>query len=36
MDLKNALAKEIDLLLEPVRKKFYGKEYVIKDAYGDG
>lgn len=33
MDLKNAVAKEVNLLLEPIRKKFVGKEKVIRDAY---
>ncbi len=35
MDLKTGLAKEINILLEPIRKKFHGKEHIIKDAYGD-
>jgi len=33
MDLKTALAKEIDKLLEPIRKDFIGKEKLISDAY---
>ncbi len=33
MDLKNALAKETNKLLEVIRKKFEGKEQLIKDAY---
>ncbi len=33
MDLKTALAKEINNLLEPIRKKFTGKEQLIKEAY---
>ena len=33
MDLKAALAKEINKLLEPIRKKFVGKEQIIKEAY---
>jgi len=32
-DLKNAVAKEINILLEPIRKKFIGKEHIIKEAY---
>jgi tyrosyl-tRNA synthetase len=34
-DLKNAVAREINMLLEPIRKKFVGKEHIIKDAYGE-
>lgn len=34
-DLKNAVAREINLMLEHIRKKFVGKEQIIKDAYGD-
>lgn len=33
LDLKNAVAKEVNLMLEPIRKKFVGKEKIIKDAY---
>jgi len=33
MDLKAALAKEIDKMLEPIRKDFLGKEKLISDAY---
>ena len=33
MDLKLALAEEIDKLLEPIRKDMEGKENVIKGAY---
>ncbi len=33
MDLKTALAKEVDELLEPVRKHFKSKEKLIKTAY---
>jgi len=33
MDLKNALAEEINKLLEPIRKKMHGKEELIKKAY---
>jgi len=35
MDLKTALAKEIDLLLAPIRKNMKGKEALIKAAYPD-
>ncbi len=33
MDLKKAVAKEINKLLEPIRKKMKGKEKLIKEAY---
>jgi len=33
MDLKNSLAKEIDLMLAPIRKEFEGKEKLIEEAY---
>jgi len=33
MDLKQALAEEINKMIEPVRKKAQGKEKLIKDAY---
>jgi tyrosyl-tRNA synthetase len=33
MDLKQALAKEIDLMLEPIRKDMKGKEKLINEAY---
>jgi tyrosyl-tRNA synthetase len=33
MDLKNALALEIDKLLEPIRQEFVGKEKLIESAY---
>lgn len=33
MDLKLALAKELDLLLAPIRKAFVGKEKLILEAY---
>jgi len=33
MDLKTALAKEIDSMLEPIRKEFKGKEKLIQEAY---
>ena len=33
LDLKNGVAKEVNLMLEPIRKKFVGKEKLIKDAY---
>lgn len=33
MDLKQALAEEINKLLEPIRKKFKNKEDLIKKAY---
>jgi tyrosyl-tRNA synthetase len=33
MDLKNALAKELDKLIEPIRKAFEGKEKLIQEAY---
>ena len=35
MDLKKTVAKEINLLLETVRKKIKGKEKLIKEAYPD-
>ncbi|HYD03387.1 MAG TPA: tyrosine--tRNA ligase [Alphaproteobacteria bacterium] len=35
MDLKNGVAKEINLLLRPIRHKFKGKEHLIEEAYGD-
>ncbi|MFH1588266.1 MAG: tyrosine--tRNA ligase [Candidatus Diapherotrites archaeon] len=33
MDLKNAVARELNELLEPVRKKMKGKEKIIKEAF---
>jgi tyrosyl-tRNA synthetase len=33
MDLKNALAKEVDKIVEPVRQAMKGKEALIKEAY---
>ncbi len=33
MDLKNAVAKEVDVLLEPIRNDMKGKEQLIKEAY---
>jgi tyrosyl-tRNA synthetase len=33
MDLKKALAKEIDVILKPVRKRLSNKEDMIKEAY---
>jgi len=33
MDVKNALAREISVLLEPIRKAMDGKENLIKEAY---
>jgi len=33
MDLKSAVAEEINLLLEPIRNKVKGKENLIKEAY---
>lgn len=33
MDLKSALADEVNKLLEPIRKKMKGKEQLIKKAY---
>ena len=33
MDLKQAVAREINKLLEPVRKKLKGKEKLLKEAY---
>ncbi|MFC1728495.1 tyrosine--tRNA ligase [Nanoarchaeota archaeon] len=33
MDLKNSASKEINILLEPVRKAIKGKEKLIKEAY---
>ncbi len=35
MDLKKAVAKEINKLLMPIRAKLKGKEKLIKDAYPD-
>jgi len=35
MDLKAGVAKEIDLLLKPIRHKFKGKEHIVEEAYGD-
>ncbi len=35
MDLKKAVAKEINKLLEPVRKKMKSKEKLVKEAYPD-
>jgi tyrosyl-tRNA synthetase len=35
MDLKAGVAKELNLLLAPIRHKFKGKEHIIEDAYGD-
>jgi tyrosyl-tRNA synthetase len=36
-DLKNAVAKEIDKLLEPIRKKFHSEhaQKILKEAYGE-
>lgn len=36
-DLKNAVAKEINMLLEPIRKKFESEhaKKILKEAYGD-
>ncbi|MBS3146339.1 tyrosine--tRNA ligase [Candidatus Woesearchaeota archaeon] len=33
MDLKTALAKEINILLKPVRESIKGKEILVKEAY---
>ncbi len=33
LDLKNAVAKEINLIIEPIRKRFEGKDNLIKAAY---
>ena len=33
MDLKQAVAEEINKLLEPIRKKIKGKEELVKKAY---
>ena len=33
MDLKNGVAREIDVLLAPIRKKAEGKDKLISDAY---
>jgi len=33
LDLKNAVAKEVNLLLDPIRKKMEGKESIVKEAY---
>jgi hypothetical protein len=35
MDLKKAVAKEVNLLLEPVRKALKGKEKLVSEAYPD-
>ncbi len=35
MDLKKAVAKEINRLLDPIRKKAKGKEKLVKEAYPD-
>jgi tyrosyl-tRNA synthetase len=35
MDLKQGVLEEVDKLLEPIRKRFIGKEQLIKDAYPD-
>jgi tyrosyl-tRNA synthetase len=35
-DLKNAVAREINKLLEPIRKKINGNEKLVKDAYPEG
>ena len=35
MDLKAALADELDRLLEPVRHELKGKEKLVKEAYPD-
>jgi tyrosyl-tRNA synthetase len=35
MDLKRAVAKEINKLLEPIRNKVKGKEKLVKEAYPD-
>jgi tyrosyl-tRNA synthetase len=35
MDLKSGVAKEINILLQPIRHKFKGKEHIIEEAYGD-
>jgi len=33
MDLKNAMAKELDKMIEPIREAFKGKEKLIAEAY---
>ena len=33
MDLKNAVAEEVNKLLEPIRQKMKGKEDLIKKAF---
>lgn len=33
LDLKNAVAKELNLIIEPIRRRFDGKENLIKAAY---
>jgi len=33
MDLKNSVAKELNELLEPVRKKFEKREDLLREAY---
>jgi tyrosyl-tRNA synthetase len=35
MDLKRAVAREVNKLLDPIRKKLKGKEKLVKDAYPD-
>ena len=35
MDLKSGVAKELNILLQPIRHKFKGKEHIIEEAYGD-
>jgi tyrosyl-tRNA synthetase len=35
MDLKRAVAKEINKLLDPIRNKVKGKEKLVKEAYPD-
>jgi len=32
-DLKKAMAKEVNKMLDPIRKKFKGKEDILKKAY---
>ncbi len=36
MDLKNASIEELDKLIEPIRKRFKGKEKVLAEAYPGG
>jgi len=35
MDLKKSVAKEINKLLEPIRRIMKGREKLVKEAYPD-